>query len=94
MMGLGFTVALMVIGRVREVLGSGTLFAQASLLLGPEFAFLEMTVIPDYGGFLLMILPPGGFLVLGLLLAAQARASNRARRRSAHDAVAPSLTFA
>jgi len=68
-MGLGFTGALTLIGLIREFFGAGTLFAQASLLLGKSFAFLEVTVIPNYGGFLLMILPPGGFLVLGLLLA-------------------------
>ncbi len=68
-MGLGFTFALTVIGLIRELLGSGTLFAQASLLLGPQFAFLETTVIPNYGGVLMMVLPPGGFLVLGVLLA-------------------------
>jgi electron transport complex protein RnfE len=68
-MGLGFTGALTLIGLIRELLGGGTLFSQASLLLGPSFAFMEITVIPNYGGFLLMILPPGGFLVLGLLLA-------------------------
>ena len=86
-MGLGFTLALTLIGLVRELLGSGTLFAQASLLLGSAFAFLETTVIPNYGGVLLMILPPGGFLVLGLLLAAKriadTRAADRANRRSA-----------
>lgn len=67
-MGLGFTGALTVIGLIREFLGAGTLFAQASNLLGPSFAFLEMQV-PGYGGALLMILPPGGFAVLGFLLA-------------------------
>lgn len=71
MMGLGFTASLMLIGGVREVLGSGTLFANAHLLLGPGFAFLETTIVPDYKGFLLMILPPGGFMVVGLLLAAK-----------------------
>jgi len=69
MMGLGFTASLVVIGGVREVFGSGTLFANAHLLLGPAFAFLETTLVPDYKGFLLMILPPGGFMVVGLLLA-------------------------
>lgn len=68
-MGLGFTAALTVIGLIRELIGSGTLFAQASLLLGPSFAFLEMKVLPDYGGTLMMILPPGGFATLGALLA-------------------------
>jgi Na+-translocating ferredoxin:NAD+ oxidoreductase subunit E len=82
-MGLGFTLALTLIGLVRELLGSGTLFAQASLLLGSSFAFLETTVIANYGGVLLMILPPGGFLVLGFLLAAKRIADARAARRAA-----------
>ncbi|WP_095590460.1 electron transport complex subunit E [Actibacterium ureilyticum] len=69
MMGIGFTLALVTLGAVREIVGSGTLFANASVLLGDGFGFLEMTVIPDYGGFLLLILPPGGFIALGLLLA-------------------------
>jgi len=69
MMGFGFTGALVVIGAVREIIGSGTLFAQASLLLGQGMAFLELTVIPHYRGFLLAILPPGGFLALGFILA-------------------------
>jgi electron transport complex protein RnfE len=57
------------LGGCREILGSATLFANASLLLGQSFAFLEITLIPNYKGFLLMLLPPGGFLVLGFLLA-------------------------
>lgn len=69
MMGLGFTLALTAIGAVRELLGAGTLFADAHLLLGQTFSFMELTVIPDYKGFLLMVLPPGGFLVLGFLIA-------------------------
>lgn len=71
MMGLGFTFALVLLGAVREIIGSGTLFANAALLLGDTFSFLELTLIPDYKGFLLMILPPGGFLALGFLLAAK-----------------------
>jgi Na+-translocating ferredoxin:NAD+ oxidoreductase subunit E len=68
-MGLGFTFALTFVGLIREFLGSGTLFNQASQLLGPAFAFLEMKPLPNYGGALLMILPPGGFAVLGFILA-------------------------
>lgn len=88
--GLGFTLALTMIGAIREVFGSGTLFAGASLLLGPAFAFLELTIIPAYKGFLLMVLPPGGFLVLGLMLAGK-RALEAARERwGATDIEAPS----
>jgi electron transport complex protein RnfE len=67
-MGLGFTIALTVIGAVREILGSGTLFADASLLLGPSFKAIELRLLPSDMGVLMMILPPGGFLVTGLLI--------------------------
>jgi len=93
-MGLGFTFALTVIGLIRELLGSGTLFAQASLLLGPQFAFLETTVIPNYGGVLLMILPPGGFLVLGFLLALKRRLDARLARRPASAEFSTSIGVA
>jgi electron transport complex protein RnfE len=89
MMGLGFTAALVAIGGVREILGSGTLFANAHLLLGQGFAFLELTLIPDYRGYLLMILPPGGFLVVGFLLAGKRMLDRRLAARQA--AVALSL---
>lgn len=91
MMGLGFTFALVLIGGVREVLGSGTLFAQAHLLLGQSFAFLEMTLIPEYKGFLLMILPPGGFLVVGCLLAGKRVLDQRLAELGASQAVPQSL---
>lgn len=54
-MGAGFAIALMALGSTREILGSGSLFGID--LFGSNF---EPWVI--------MILPPGGFLTLGLLL--------------------------
>lgn len=68
-MGLGFTGALTLIGAIREVLGTGKVFQQAHLFFGQGAAWLEQTVMPGYGGMLLWILPPGGFLVMGILLA-------------------------
>lgn len=88
-MGLGFTASLTVIGLIRELIGTGTLFSQASLLLGPSFAFLEIKVIPDYGGMLMMILPPAGFLVLGLLLALRRLFELRAAARTTPSAALP-----
>lgn len=79
-MGVGFTLALVVVGALREIIGSGTLFANASVLLGSSFSFLEMTIFPDYSGFLLMILPPGGFIVLGFLLALKSILDARQRQ--------------
>tara|TARA_R110002094_G_scaffold98382_1_gene99054 strand:- start:5406 stop:6116 length:711 start_codon:yes stop_codon:yes gene_type:complete len=68
MMGIGFTLALVLLGAAREILGSGTLFANASLLLGPGLTGLEMTLFDDYQGIVLLLLPPGGFIALGFLL--------------------------
>ncbi|MCJ8169697.1 electron transport complex subunit E [Atopomonas sediminilitoris] len=70
MMGIGFGAVLVVIGMLRELIGSGTLFSNMQLLLGPMAS--SWTLHPfgsDYQGFLLAILPPGAFLVLGLLIA-------------------------
>jgi electron transport complex protein RnfE len=83
MMGLGFTLALVILGAAREITGSGTLFANASLLLGQGFVWLETTVIPDYRGFLLMALPPGGFLMLGFILAGKKILDKRLAQRPA-----------
>ncbi len=83
MMGLGFTMVLVILGIVREGLGSGTLFANASLLLGSWAAFLELEIISDYKGFLLIILPPGGFLVLGFLMAAKRLIDDAQEKRQA-----------
>jgi electron transport complex protein RnfE len=55
-MGVGFTLALFVLGAVRELFGSGTLLGYA--VFGSS-----------YQPFLLMILPPGAFIAMGLLLA-------------------------
>lgn len=87
MMGFGFTAALVTIGGVREVIGAGTLFANAHLLLGAHFAFLELKLIPEYRGYLLMILPPGGFLVVGFLLAGKRLLDRRRASRAVIAAV-------
>ena len=79
-MGLGFTLALVAIGAVREVIGSGTLFADASLLLGPTFKVIELRLLPAEAGVLMMILPPGAFLTTGLLVVAKRLIDQRAAR--------------
>ena len=69
MMGIGFTWVMVILGAAREISSAGTLFANASVLLGENFRFMELTIIPEYKGFLLMALPPGGFIMLGFLVA-------------------------
>lgn len=55
-MGLGFTLSLTILGSIREILGAGSIFNH--VLFGPSFK-------PA----LIMILPPGAFLALGIMLA-------------------------
>jgi len=71
MMGSGFMVVLVVLGAMRELIGQGTLFDGADLLLGPWASVLRIEVFSFDNQFLLAILPPGAFLGLGLLIAAK-----------------------
>lgn len=84
-MGVGFTFALTLLGIIREISASGTVFAHASTLLGPHFDFLQTTIIPHYSGFLLMMLPPGGFLALGFVLAGIRRLQKRSQTKTSHS---------
>ena len=54
-MGLGFTIALTVLGAVREILGTGKIFG--------------LEVWPEDYGMLMFVLAPGAFIVLGYLIA-------------------------
>ncbi|MHB0973869.1 MAG: electron transport complex subunit E [Thiobacillus sp.] len=82
-MGLGLTMVLVVLGAVRELAGKGTLLSGIDLVFGPAAKSYVLHVLPHYQGFLLAILPPGAFLGLGLLIAAnnwyKARAARHAR---------------
>jgi electron transport complex protein RnfE len=69
MVGLGLTLILAVLGGMREILGKGTLLSGIDLAFGESAKAWVITVIPDYHGFLLAILPPGAFIGLGLLIA-------------------------
>jgi electron transport complex protein RnfE len=68
-MGLGFTAVLLVLGAMREIIGHGTLLAQAELMFGDGAQWMTVTLFDGYKGYLLAILPPGAFLGLGLLIA-------------------------
>ena len=69
MMGIGFTLVLVILGAMRELLGYGTLMSGADLLLGEWASVLEVRVFEPESPFLLAILPPGAFLGMGLLIA-------------------------
>ncbi|EHJ9977558.1 electron transport complex subunit E [Vibrio parahaemolyticus] len=68
-MGLGMTSVLVVLGSMRELIGNGTLFDGADLLLGDWAAALRIQVFQFDSSFLLALLPPGAFIGVGLLIA-------------------------
>ena len=69
MMGIGFALALYLLGAMRELIGTGALFANMDLLFGPAAVDWKITFSADYPQFLLAILPPGAFILTGLIIA-------------------------
>ena len=58
-MGIGFTIALILISAVREFAGTGALYG---------YPLFQLMGIEGFKGSIMMILPPGGFLTMGLIL--------------------------
>ena len=82
-MGIGFTLVLVTLGGLRELAGHGTLLSQAHLMFGEFGRHLTLTLIADYRGFLLAILPPGAFMGLGFLIAGMNVINARREQRAA-----------
>jgi electron transport complex protein RnfE len=68
-MGLGFTVVLILLGIIREVIGQGTLFTNMDLIFGEMAVNWQIVIFSDYPDFLFAILPPGAFVAMGLIIA-------------------------
>ena len=88
-MGIGSTLVLTTLGGLRELVGQGTLFNQAHLLLGEAARGLTVKLGEGFHGALIAILPPGAFIGLGLLIALKNLIDQRARhavRRHAQTA--------
>ncbi len=68
-MGVGFGLVLVLLGGLRELAGTGALFANMDLLFGPMAADWKIVVVENYQAFLLAILPPGAFIFTGLIIA-------------------------
>lgn len=69
MMGFGFLLVLLALGGIRELLGQGTLLVDMHLLFGTAATDWVIRPFGDNYSFLVIILPPGAFLVMGLLIA-------------------------
>lgn len=68
-MGIGFALVLILLGAMREIIGNGTLFDGAELLLGDWAAQLRIELFEVNYPLLLAILPPGAFIGLGFIIA-------------------------
>ncbi|KPQ01160.1 electron transport complex subunit E [Marinobacter sp. HL-58] len=92
MMGIGFLAVLIVLGAMRELIGQGTLFVDMDLLLGPMAADWSIRPLEQYPDVLFMVLPPGAFIGLGLLIALKNGIDNhiKARRKATEPVVAGS----
>lgn len=69
MMGLGFSTVLVLLGASREILAQGTLFDGIETLLGDWAGFMTITLYNTDTSFLLAALPPGAFILMGLIIA-------------------------
>ena len=69
MMGLGFSAVLLTLGASREILSQGTLFTGIENLLGDWAQFLTINIYHTDSTFLVAALPPGAFIIMGLLIA-------------------------
>jgi len=81
MMGVGFIWVIGLLGVIREFIGQGTVFSGIEMIV-PSLHAIQ--ILPDdYPGFLVAMLPPGAFFILGLLIAGRnwldARANERAK---------------
>ena len=89
MMGLGFLMVLVCLGAVRELLGQGTLLADMQLLFGASAASWTLRPFGEGYSFLIAILPPGAFLVMGFLMAIKNAIDWQIKLRAEADKPAP-----
>lgn len=68
-MGSGFAVVLILLGALRELIGTGAIFGNMDLLFGESAKAWKLVLVEDYKQFLLAILPPGAFIFTGLIIA-------------------------
>lgn len=82
-MGVGFALALMTLGGLREFIGQGTVLSGIHLMFGEASKSLSFSMGDEFQGLILAILPPGAFFGLGLLIALKQVIDKRNARRAA-----------
>ncbi|MFV0476406.1 MAG: electron transport complex subunit E [Parahaliea sp.] len=89
MMGAGFGVVLVLLGAIRETIGTGAIFANMDLLFGPTASSWKIVLADNYQAFLLAILPPGAFVFTGLIIAVKNLIDATIKRRQNARKVKP-----
>lgn len=87
MMGIGFTLVLMLLGAMREAIGQGTIFSGMNLIFGDAALNWKIVLVDDYANFLFAILPPGAFVGMGLIIATKNIIDQRIEKAAAKKAV-------
>jgi electron transport complex protein RnfE len=83
MMGMGFLLVLVSVGAVRELLGTGHLFADMQLLFGESARSWQLNVFGnDFPNIIFALLPPGAFIVVGFLIAGKNVIDARMKQRA------------
>ena len=88
-MGVGFGAVLVLLGAIRELLGTGALFADMQLLFGAGAESWRWQVFNVDYPFLVAILPPGAFLVTGFLIALKNQIDSSIEQRTKAQVEAP-----
>jgi electron transport complex protein RnfE len=83
-MGFGFMMVLVLVGAVREILGTGAIFADMQLIFGEAARDWKLHVFgADYPNVIFALLPPGAFIVVGFLIAIKNFVDNKRKERAA-----------
>lgn len=84
MMGLGFMLVLIAVGAVRELLGTGHVFADMHLIFGEAARSWQLNIFgSSYPNVIFALLPPGAFIVVGFLIAAKNLIDAQLKQRAA-----------
>ncbi len=75
-MGLGFTLSLILLSAIREVIGTGVFFS------APDLGFAGIQIFPERFAASILVQPVGGFLVLGLVLTALNLIENKRKAKA------------
>lgn len=82
-MGFGFALVMFLLGFLRELFGTGHVFANMHLLFGDMARGWEVNLFPNYPQFLYVVLPPGAFVFTGFMIAVKNMIDGQIKK--AHD---------